>query len=160
MSEEKVYYQSEMGLLEIVATHNGVSKINFLEEGAIIPNLETDNIFLKDCIKQLTAYFGGSLQTFSLALDLSGTDFEKRVWRELEKISFGETISYLTLAERLGNKKVIRAAGRANGKNPVPIVIPCHRVVGSDGSLIGYEGGLWRKDWLLKHEGSRQATLW
>lgn len=160
MLTEKTYYKSEIGLLEIIATDKGISKVDFLNQEPSEFSLETNNIFLKDCFQQLAEYFRGERKSFSLELDPKGTDFEKRVWQELLKISFGETITYLRLAERLGDKKVIRAAARANGKNPLAIIIPCHRVIGSDGSLTGYAGGLWRKEWLLKHEGSRQATLW
>ncbi|MBI4853794.1 MAG: methylated-DNA--[protein]-cysteine S-methyltransferase [Acidobacteria bacterium] len=160
MLTEKTYYKSEIGLLEIIATDKGISKVDFLNQEPSEFSLETNNTFLKDCFQQLAEYFRGERKSFSLELDPKGTDFEKRVWQELLKISFGETITYLHLAERLGDKKVIRAAARANGKNPLAIIIPCHRVIGSDGSLTGYAGGLWRKEWLLKHEGSRQATLW
>jgi methylated-DNA-[protein]-cysteine S-methyltransferase len=161
MLKEKVFYKSEIGILEIIATDNAISRIDFIDETPAEFILETSNTsYLNECLKQLTEYFAGKRKIFSLNLAPSGTDFEKRVWQELLKIPFGETISYLQLAERLGDKKVIRAAGRANGKNPLALIIPCHRVIGSDGSLTGYGGGLWRKEWLLKHEGSRQATLW
>lgn len=160
MPIETIYYKSGIGLLKIIAADNGISKIDFLDDITVEHFLEPSNVFLKEATKQLTEYFNGERKIFSLTLAPSGTDFEKRVWKELEKIPFGETITYLKLAERLGDKKVIRAAGRANGKNPLAIIIPCHRVIGSNGSLTGYAGGLWRKEWLLKHEGSRQATLW
>ncbi|KAF0249037.1 MAG: methylated-DNA-protein-cysteine S-methyltransferase [bacterium] len=160
MLKEKVYYQSEIGLIEIIVTDNSISKMNFVDEKPSEIVLETSNNFLKECLGQLREYFAGERKTFSLSLAPIGTDFEKKVWQELVKIPFGETISYLQLAERLENKKAIRAVGRANGKNPLAIIIPCHRVIGSNGSLTGYGGGLWRKEWLLKHEGSRQATFW
>ncbi len=160
MLKENVYYQSEIGLIEIVATDNSISKMGFVDEKPSETVLETSNNFLKECIGQLREYFASERKIFSLNLAPIGTDFEKSVWQELVKIPFGETISYLQLAERIGNKKAIRAVGRANGKNPLAIIIPCHRVIGSNGSLTGYGGGLWRKEWLLKHEGSRQATFW
>ncbi len=106
--------------------------------------------FLKN---QLEAYFRGSLRTFNVPHKAAGTDFQRRVWAELECIPFGKTISYLELAKRLGEPKCIRAAGRANGANPISVLIPCHRVIGSDGKLVGYGGGMHRKQALLELEG-------
>lgn len=103
---------------------------------------------------QMDAYYRGSLRTFNVPHKAGGTDFQKRVWAELEFIPFGKTISYLELAKRLGDPKCIRAAGRANGANPISVIIPCHRVIGSDGSLVGYGGGLPRKQALLELEGA------
>jgi methylated-DNA-[protein]-cysteine S-methyltransferase len=102
--------------------------------------------------EQLDAYFAGGLESFDLALAPHGTPFQQRVWDELTRIPFGETISYSELARRLGDPKLVRAVGLANGRNPISIVIPCHRVIGADGSLVGYGGGLERKRWLLEHE--------
>jgi methylated-DNA-[protein]-cysteine S-methyltransferase len=111
----------------------------------------TDGPF--DAIReQLDAYFAGELEDFDLTLAPHGTPFQMRVWDELTKIPFGETISYSELARRLGDPKLVRAVGLANGRNPISIVIPCHRVIGADGSLVGYGGGLERKKWLLEHE--------
>ena len=102
--------------------------------------------------EQLDAYFAGELEAFDLPLALDGTPFQQRVWAELAKIPFAETISYKEVALRLGDLKLIRAVGTANGRNPISIVIPCHRVIGADGTLVGYGGGLERKRWLLDHE--------
>jgi methylated-DNA-[protein]-cysteine S-methyltransferase len=102
--------------------------------------------------EQLDAYFAGELQDFDVPLALHGTAFQLRVWEQLAQIPFGETISYSELARRLGDPKLVRAVGLANGRNPVSIIIPCHRVIGADGSLVGYGGGLERKQWLLEHE--------
>ena len=102
--------------------------------------------------EQLDAYFAGELETFDLPLAPAGTDFQRRVWDELARIPFGETISYSQLAERIGNPRTVRAVGLANGRNPISIVVPCHRVIGADGSLVGYGGGLENKRWLLEHE--------
>jgi methylated-DNA-[protein]-cysteine S-methyltransferase len=102
--------------------------------------------------EQLDAYFAGELEAFDLELAPHGTPFQLRVWDELRRIPFGETISYSQLARRLGDPKLVRAVGLANGRNPLSIVIPCHRVIGADGSLVGYGGGLERKSWLLEHE--------
>ncbi len=107
-------------------------------------------------IRQLDEYFSRKRKVFDLELDLQGTDFQKQVWMELLKIPYGRTITYKELSIRLGNPGVIRAAGAANGANPVSIIVPCHRVIGSDGSLTGYAGGLWRKKWLLDFESDEK----
>jgi len=109
--------------------------------------------------EQFTEYFKGQRKKFDLPLEIVGTEFQKRVWKELEKIPYGETITYKELSIRLGDEKVIRAAASANGANPLSIIIPCHRVIGSDGSLIGYGGGLDVKEKLLQLEGSRNPDL-
>ena len=102
--------------------------------------------------EQLDAYFAGELEAFDLPLAPAGTAFQLRVWDELQRIPFGETISYTRLADRIGNPRTVRAVGLANGRNPISIIVPCHRVIGADGSLVGYGGGLERKRWLLEHE--------
>ena len=102
--------------------------------------------------EQLDAYFAGELDAFDVPMALHGTEFQLRVWDQLTKIPFGETISYSELARRLGDPKLVRAVGTANGRNPISIIVPCHRVIGADGSLVGYGGGLERKQWLLEHE--------
>jgi len=107
---------------------------------------------LREAVAQLQDYFAGSLRSFTFKLDPAGTDFQKKVWNALREIPFGKTVSYHELSVKLGDVKAIRAVASANGKNPLWIVVPCHRVIGSDGSLTGYAGGLWRKKWLLEHE--------
>ncbi|MCL4169062.1 UNVERIFIED_CONTAM: hypothetical protein GTU68_012202, partial [Idotea baltica] len=107
---------------------------------------------LLDCVIQLKEYFNETRKTFDLKLNPEGTTFQKKVWNQLETIPFGKTISYLELSKQLGDVKAIRAAASANGKNPLWIIVPCHRAIGSDGSLTGYAGGLYRKQWLLNHE--------
>lgn len=128
----------------------GVSKIWVLDEprelSAEIPEE------LSDAVAQMQDYFGGSLKSFTFKLNPAGTDFQKKVWNALLEIPFGKTVSYHELSVKLGDVKAIRAVASANGKNPLWIVVPCHRVIGSDGSLTGYAGGLWRKKWLLEHE--------
>ncbi len=115
---------------------------------------------LEEAAKQLGEYFEGKRQVFSIKLNPQGTSFQKRVWQELLQIPYGRTISYLDLSKKLGDVKAIRAVASANGKNPLWIVVPCHRVIGSDGSLTGYAGGLHRKKWLLNHESAaKQQTL-
>jgi len=116
---------------------------------------------LPEAVRQLEEYFAGKRRDFDLPLHLDGTEFQQRVWRVLTEIPYGETWSYGDLAKRIGNPNASRAVGLANGRNPVSIVVPCHRVIGADGSLTGYGGGLQRKQWLLAHEGlqGRQRPL-
>jgi methylated-DNA-[protein]-cysteine S-methyltransferase len=137
---------------------NGIASISVLNS----EEKETENIPLSllDCVQQLQEYFAGSRTAFSLKLNPKGTSFQKKVWNELQNIPFGKTITYLELSKRLGDVKAIRAVASANGKNPIWIVVPCHRVIGSDGSLTGYAGGLHRKQWLLEHESpNKQQAL-
>lgn len=151
----KTYYRSPIGMLEIIGSERGIVTIHFVDDAQPAVTIPAD---LSECVRQLDEYFAGARQRFSLPLDLRGTEFQMRVWRELLKIPFGKTVSYLDVAIALGDRKTIRAVGRANGQNPIVIVVPCHRVIGSDGSLTGYGGGLWRKEWLLNFEGSRSQT--
>jgi methylated-DNA-[protein]-cysteine S-methyltransferase len=145
------YYQSPIGTLEITGTEAGIVAIRFLDEPpAVLPEIHPA---LETGIQQLDEYFQGQRREFTLPLQLSGTDFQQRVWSALLNIPFGATRSYLEIAEALGDRNAVRAVGLANGQNPIAIVVPCHRVIGSDGSLVGYGGGLWRKQWLLEHEG-------
>ncbi len=111
---------------------------------------------LKEAVLQLQDYFDGKRKEFTFAINPIGSEFQKKVWQELLHIPFGKTCSYLELSKKLGDVKAIRAVASANGKNPLWIVVPCHRVIGSDGSLTGYAGGLWRKKWLLEHENPTQ----
>ena len=133
--------------------------------GVWMANAEPDDVswadrrgadsLLDEARRQLVAYFAGRLRAFDLPLAPNGTEFQRRVWTELTKIPFGATISYAGLARRVSNAAAVRAVGAANGRNPIPIIVPCHRVIGSDGSLTGFGGGLSRKQWLLKHEGAQ-----
>ncbi|HEY8303242.1 MAG TPA: methylated-DNA--[protein]-cysteine S-methyltransferase [Solirubrobacteraceae bacterium] len=116
----------------------------------------SDDGALTHVVTQLNAYFAGELTDFELPIEMNGTDFQRRVWAALCEIPYGETISYGELARWVGNPKASRAVGLANGRNPVAIVVPCHRVIGADGSLTGYGGGLDRKVWLLEHEAARR----
>lgn len=125
----------------------------FVEMESRPGQMESREIEMESRIKtQLDEYFAGKRTSFDLPLDLQGTEFQLKVWNELLKIPYGKTISYKELSLRLGNLLAIRAAGAANGANPISIIVPCHRVIGSDGSLTGYAGGLWRKKWLLELE--------
>jgi len=149
MKRYKAYYQSEIGMIEIIGTEKEILGVKFIDGETEI--IETPPP-LKRCIEQLEEYFKGSRKIFSLILPLQGTDFQNRVWMELLKIPFGETKSYTDIAAAIGNRKAIRAVGQANGNNKISILIPCHRVIGRNGDLTGYGGGLWRKEWLLGHE--------
>lgn len=146
----KTYYESPSGLIEIQATEKGITSVLFVKERS---GRSRNNEHTTACFNQLHEYFNKDRRAFSLTLDLQGTDFQKKVWKELLNIPYGKTISYLQLAMNLGDKKCIRAAGTANGKNPVSIIVPCHRVIGSNGDMVGYSGGLDKKKWLLEHEG-------
>lgn len=146
----KALYESPIGPLEVAGTEEGILSIEFSDRRAIPAGLPAP--CLKECLRQLEEYFQGTRRTFSLRLDLRGTPFQKRVWSELLKVPFGRTVAYRDIAAALGNPRATRAVGGANHRNPVSIVVPCHRVVGADGGLTGYGGGLWRKEWLLAHE--------
>lgn len=146
----KTYYESPAGLIEIEADDIGVTSVVFVKKRN---GKSKNNQLTTDCIKQLDEYFKKKQKVFNLPLNLIGTDFQSRVWDELLKIPYGKTISYLQLAINLGDRKCIRAAGTANGKNPVSIIVPCHRVIGSNGDLVGYGGGLDKKKFLLELEG-------
>lgn len=122
------------------------------------PLTERDNI-LKDAVRQLDEYFAGRRRAFDLSLELAGTEFQKRVWRELCKIGFGRTTSYGEIARRIGKPQSCRAVGAANGRNPISIIVPCHRIIGADGTLTGYGGGLETKRWLLELEGVLSPSL-
>lgn len=157
--EQTAFYESPLGLIEIKMLDDKVSSILFVEERKIVSE---SHPLIKETILQLQQYFNGERTSFDFAQSQSGTDFQQRVWLELQKISFGKRMSYLQLSKNIGDVKAIRAVGTTNGKNKIAIVIPCHRVVGSDGSLTGYAGGLWRKQWLLNHESkliSRQGDI-
>ena len=149
----KAYYESEPGLIEITAGETGIITLYFTKKKS---NLKSDSksfpVHLKDCIRQLDEYFKGKRMTFDLPLIISGTDFQMKVWNELKKIPFGKTASYKDIALKAGNVKAVRAVGNANNKNKISLIIPCHRVIGSDGKLSGYAGGVKRKKWLLEHE--------
>lgn len=153
MEIHKAYYQSPVGCIEVTGNSEGISSVKYLE--AEPQNKGENPDCLKEAVRQLNEYFLGSRREFDLPIKAHGTDFEIRVWNELRTIPFGTTISYLDLAHKLGNKGAVRAVGHANGKNPVNIITPCHRVIGANGSLTGYGGGLWRKEWLLKFEKSQ-----
>lgn len=155
---ESVIIKTPLGFTEVKGDVNGISKIHVLDENVelspIIPN------DLIEAVTQLQEYFIGKRTEFTFKLNPKGTEFQKKVWQELLQIPYGKTCSYLELSKKLGDVKAIRAVASANGKNPLWIVVPCHRVIGTDGSLTGYAGGLWRKKWLLEHENPiKQESL-
>jgi len=143
------YFKSPIGDIEISADEKYVHSILFREEN---PEKISENHLTQLVTNQLTEYFDGKRIDFEFPMEIAGTEFQKKVLYLLKEIPFGKTISYLELAKRVGDVKSIRAVGTANGRNNFVIVLPCHRVIGSDGKLVGYGGGLWRKEWLLKHE--------
>lgn len=153
------YYNCPMGRLQIVMDQEQIVSIGFMDDNTkLSPADEADDGFEK-CSSQLDKYFNGELFDFNLSFSENGTEFQKRVWQRLIKIPYGHTISYHRLSVELGNPNYIRAAASANGRNPLPILIPCHRVIGKDGSLTGYSGGLWRKKWLLDHERKHSGRV-
>ncbi len=146
---ETAWYRSPIGWLEIKGSDKGIRSVVYLEDQ---PEQETIPFCLADCLDQLKQYFNGERTAFSLKLDPAGTAFQLRVWELLLTIPYGCSITYLQLALLSGDAKAVRAVGHANGQNRLNIIIPCHRVIGANGKLTGYGGGLWRKAWLLKHE--------
>jgi methylated-DNA-[protein]-cysteine S-methyltransferase len=145
--------------VRLVASTCGICNIDFDFSRPVGAGRNDQNRLLAEASKQLQAYFAGQLREFSLPLDMPGTDFQMRVWRQLQTIPYGETRSYLQIAAAIGSPKAVRAAGAANGANPVPIVVPCHRVIGAGGKLVGYGGGLPLKKRLLELEGAIPMTL-
>ncbi len=151
MSQAIIYQDSPVGLLEICGENEWITAVNFVDT---VKEEVISSPAVVNCAFQLAEYFTGKRKVFDLPLQPEGTEFQQKVWKQLQLIPFGETISYLSLAMRLGDPKATRAVGLANGKNLISIIIPCHRVIGANGKLIGYAGGLWRKKWLLNHENS------
>lgn len=148
------YYQSPIGWVEVVTDQDSVLEITFVEE----KGMEAGDMppILQKAMKQLEEYFVGKRKVFDLKLKLNGTEFQQKVWQQLMEVPYGKTSGYGEIARCIGNEKASRAVGGANNKNRLPIVIPCHRIIGADGSMIGYAGGLWRKEWLLEHEKKNQ----
>lgn len=147
---QEAFIKSPVGITVIKGDEEGIAEISVLNEDIPVP--ETIPVELKNAAQQLQEYFEGNRTVFDFKMNPKGTDFQKKVWKALLEIPFGTTTSYQALSIKLGDVKAIRAVAAANGKNPLWIVVPCHRVIGSDGSLTGYAGGLWRKKWLLEHE--------
>ena len=144
------YYHSPIGLIQIKSINQKICSVLFVEKET--EALMIDSVLNKECIKQLKEYFAGTRLQFDLPIFQIGTDFQQKVWNEVYKIPYGDTCTYSLLAHKIGDIKSIRAVGTTNGKNKIAIIVPCHRVIGSDGSLTGYAWGLDKKEWLLKHE--------
>jgi len=155
MSMQQVIMPSPIGDITIQSTAKGVSYVGFypvvtmqteaVDEHTLTPILK--------CISELNEYFNGERRRFTVPLDTQGTHFQRKVWHALMDVEFGQTKSYQEIALAINNPKAVRAVGAANGKNPISIIVPCHRIIGANGKLTGYAGGLERKEWLLKHEG-------
>ncbi len=152
MDEQLIYINSPVGRIAIHGTADHITAVLFEDEAQQHVATPGAAPLLYTAAQQLEEYFSKTRKTFDFPMQQPGTDFQQRVWQQLTTIPFGETITYLALAKRVGNVKSIRAVGTTNGKNALAIVVPCHRVIGSGGVLTGYAGGLWRKQWLLDHE--------
>ncbi len=147
------YYESPIGLLKIGGTEQYIGELSFVDESDQMEHGEPGiTEVMHQCTEELIEYFHGTRKNFTIPVHQEGTDFQKRVWNLLLGIPYGKTISYMDLAKKMGDPKVIRAAASTNGKNKIAIIVPCHRVIGSDRSLTGYSGGMWRKKWLLQQE--------
>ncbi|WP_245970223.1 methylated-DNA--[protein]-cysteine S-methyltransferase [Pseudochryseolinea flava] len=150
------YYESPVGTLLIESQDDAITTVNFLKDIRRQPIVTP---VITQCIEELDEYFYKGRKFFTVEIQLNGTDFQKRVWNELTTIPFGTTTSYEDIALRIGDIKSIRAVGVANGQNPIAIIVPCHRVIGKNGDLVGYGGGMDNKEWLLHHEGSLLKQL-
>lgn len=155
---EACIIKTPLGYTKITGDNDGIASVTVLNSEEQISDIIPES--LEDCVYQLNEYFEGKRQVFDLKLNPQGTDFQKTVWEALLTIPYGKTMSYLELSKQLGDVKAIRAVANANGKNPLWIIVPCHRIIGTDGSLTGYAGGLHRKQWLLEHESPyKQQSL-
>ena len=144
------YYDSPIGLIEIAGTSTAVIALNFVEERCWEV---ASNWLVAEAVRQIDEYFDGKRRDFDIEMTLEGTDFQQQVWRQLRKVPYGCVASYQDIAKGVGRPTAVRAVGAANGRNPIAIMVPCHRIIGKNGHLVGYGSGLWRKEWLLKHEG-------
>ena len=161
LESKTTYYKTPIGTAEIIGDEHGIQSISVLDDSSILYSNQDDiPECLTTCVSQLDEYFKGERTEFNLKINPKGTPFQQSVWKELNNIPFGKIRTYLEQTKKIGDPKAIRAVASANGKNPIWIVIPCHRVIGSDGSLTGYAGGIWRKKWLLDHESPvKQQSL-
>jgi methylated-DNA-[protein]-cysteine S-methyltransferase len=144
------YYDSPIGLIEIAGTSTAVIALNFVAE----PCREVaSHALVAEAVRQVDEYFDGKRREFEIEMAFEGTDFQQQVWRQLGTVPYGSVASYQDIARGVGRPTAVRAVGAANGRNPIAILVPCHRIIGKNGHLVGYGSGLWRKKWLLKHEG-------
>jgi len=144
------YCPSEIGLIEVGATESQILSVEFVEHCR--PEYEPHPM-VREGVRQIREYMSGERREFDLPLGLYGTDFQQQVWRQVLTVPYGQASTYQEIADAIGNPRAVRAVGAANGRNPLPLLVPCHRIIGRDGQLVGYGGGLWRKEWLLRHEG-------
>lgn len=152
------FYSSPLGNLKLRCSEEHLQELVFAKDDEQQIQKDSHTV-LENCITQLNEYFSGERKTFELPLQQTGTDFQRKVWELLLKIPFGKTISYNDLSKQYGNLKAIRAVASANGRNNLAIIVPCHRVIGTNRSLTGYAGGLWRKKWLLEHEAKHHLGV-
>lgn len=160
--QQTTYTKTPIGIAKITGNTDGIQSVSILDDGTVSNTvLKTATpTCLQECVVQLEEYFNGQRASFNLTVNPKGTQFQIKVWKSLLKIPYGKTTNYLLQSKKLGDAKAIRAVATANGKNPLLIIIPCHRVIGSDGALTGYAGGIWRKKWLLNHENPiKQQSL-
>lgn len=157
------YYSNPLGLARITGEEGFITSISIKDNGHSTGDATEITPVLQQAVNQLDGYFAGKRLAFDIPIKQAGTDFQQTVWQQLQTIAYGKTISYGKMSEQMGNPLAIRAIAAANGKNNLWVVVPCHRVIGADGTLTGYAGGLWRKQWLLEHEakvaGTGQARL-
>ena len=144
------WLESPIGTVEVTASETGLRSVYFVEQ----TQPKMPNRITNQTVEQLTQYFENGRRDFDLTLEPIGTDFQRSVWAQLQNIRYGQIQSYKLIAEKISNPKAVRAVGAANGQNPISIIIPCHRVIASNGQLSGYAGGIERKVWLLQHEGA------
>jgi methylated-DNA-[protein]-cysteine S-methyltransferase len=144
------YCPSEIGLIEVGGTESEIVSVKFVD---LCRPQATSNGIVQEGVRQLDGYLRGERRAFDLPLGLHGTDFQLCVWRQVLAVPYGQAATYQEVADGIGNPRAVRAVGAANGRNPLPLLVPCHRIIGHDGRLVGYGGGLWRKEWLLRHEG-------
>lgn len=149
------YCRSPIGLLEVTGTENAVLSVIFVEEASEADDQEISSPAVRTCLRQLDEYFRGERIAFDIPLKKAGTPFQQEVWSQVESVAYGEMATYRDIAAGVSREKAVRAVGSANGKNRFAIVVPCHRVVGSDGSMHGYAWGVWRKEWLLQQEAQK-----
>ncbi len=153
------YYSSPIGTLQIQCTNGSITSILFIDQPNTDIAISDTHPLLKECTLQLNEYFSGYRKHFDFPIHQEGTAFQSKVWNLLNHIPYGKTLSYMDLAKQYGDAKAIRAVASANGKNNLAIVVPCHRVIGSNATLTGYAGGLWRKKWLLDHEAKHHLGV-
>ncbi|NGP76041.1 methylated-DNA--[protein]-cysteine S-methyltransferase [Balneolaceae bacterium YR4-1] len=151
---DKYFLDTPIGYLHLIATEDALVELSYVKHKTRQHPAKPSSGIIDKTVQQLSEYFNGERKEFSLPLAPEGTDFQMEVWKQLQEIPYGSTTTYSKLSQKMENPKAIRAIGRANGQNPIPIIIPCHRVIGANDKLVGYAGGIETKRWLLQHEGA------